>query len=148
MTQLTPKQITISPHLITFVCIKGIPINGWCQNWMFSPFQGCLLGNYKPFSKKISFLPCKKKPILSVFTNTFKKKYIYIYIYASYHKSDLISWLRYGVRIPKQFSKLKSDTRFMFYGIHVFTHIRESHKSWTVSRISIFKTVLKSLHHI
>ena len=27
--------------------------------------------------------------------------------YASNHKSDLIRWLRYGVRNPKQFKKLK-----------------------------------------
>ena len=70
------------------------------------PSHGCSLGKYKPFGKKFSFLACKKEPILSVFTNTFlkyKSKNIYSFKYVSNHKSDLIGWLRYGVRIPKKF---------------------------------------------
>ena len=58
--------------LVTIVCLTlGDLITGWGQNWMFSPTQGCLLGKYKPFGEKNSFLACKKIPILSVFTNMF-----------------------------------------------------------------------------
>ena len=62
-------------------------------------------------------------------------------------KSDKIRWLKNVIKIPKQFYKLKSDLRFMIYGIQVCTQIRESRKSWTVGRILIFKTVLESLQH-
>ena len=33
---------------------------GLCQNLMFSPTLGCLLGKYKLFGEKIFFLACKK----------------------------------------------------------------------------------------
>ena len=48
---------------------------------------------------------------------------------APIHKSDLKRWLRYGVRISKQFKKLKSDLRFMSYEIHVFS-LGGSAKKW------------------
>ena len=35
-----------------------------------------------------------------------------------------IRWLKNVVKIPKQFYKLKSNTRFMIYGIHVYGKYR------------------------
>ena len=40
-----------------------------------------------------------------------------------------IRWLKNVEKDSKTFKKLKSDLQFMSYGIRVFMHIRESHKS-------------------
>ena len=60
---------------------------GLCQNLMFSPTLGCLLGKYKLFGEKIFFLACKKNlycPFLQIlfYTTNSKKKLQY----ASNHK--------------------------------------------------------------
>ena len=34
----------------------------WFQNQNLGDLHGCLVGKYKPFGKKISFLALKKKP--------------------------------------------------------------------------------------
>ena len=48
-------------------------------------------------------------------------------------KSEKIRWLKNVVGISKQFLKLKSDLRFMIYGIHVFTHSESLHCGFLAS---------------
>ena len=44
----------------------------WCQNQTFGDPHGSLVGKYKPFGKKISFLVWKKplEPVCARFENT------------------------------------------------------------------------------
>ena len=108
------------------------------------------LDKYKPFGNKISFIACKKNlycPFLRKGFYTKNSKNIYFFNMHLIIKSDNIRWLKNVVRNQKQFLKLKFNQPFMIYRIHVFTWTRVSHKLWTVVRISVFKTVLESLHH-
>ena len=52
--------------------VIGVNYRWWCQNQNFGDPHGCLVSQYKPFGKKISFLAWKKtlEPFRARFENT------------------------------------------------------------------------------
>ena len=81
------------------------------------------------------------------------------FLIALNHRSDLTRWLRYGVRIPKQFKKLNSDLRIMSYKIHVFSidsrlqdskemHIKRDYMTTVKVLLYLFPQGKECPHHL